>query len=115
MAVEATERTIQGYLDGLLSGGDFASYFSDDVVWTTMETGDQIHGREPVRDFIVALHTQWFQAAPELKSVAYADDSAGLEAVFAATHSGEFAGAHAPTPRDDGPGPSTGRTSGPRS
>src|SRR4051794_32021467 len=92
MAAEATERTIQGYLNALLSGGDFASYFSDEVVWTTMETGDQIKGREAVRDFIVALHTQWFQASPELKSVAYADGSAGLEAVFAATHSDEFAG-----------------------
>jgi hypothetical protein len=57
-------------LVSLLSGGDFSSCFSDDVVWTTMETGEQIHGREPMRDFIVALHTQWFQAAPELKSIA---------------------------------------------
>jgi steroid delta-isomerase-like uncharacterized protein len=92
MSVEATERTIGGYLDSLLGGGDFASFFSEDIVWTTMETGDQIHGREAVRDFIVALHTQMFRASPEVKAVAFADGVAALEAVFAATHIGEFAG-----------------------
>jgi predicted ester cyclase len=92
MSAEETERTIRAYLDALLTGGDFASFFDDAIVWTTMETGDEIHGREAVRDFIVALHTQWFQAAPEVRSTTFADGLAGLEAVFAATHTGEFAG-----------------------
>ena len=52
MSVEGTESTIRQYVDALLQGGDFASFFADDVVWTTMETGDQIRGREAVRDFI---------------------------------------------------------------
>jgi predicted ester cyclase len=92
MSAEETERTIRAYLDALLTGGDFASFFDDAIVWTTMETGDEIQGREAVRDFIVALHTQWFQAAPEVRSTTFADGLAGLEAVFAATHTGEFAG-----------------------
>jgi len=92
MTTQETERTIRAYLDDLLTGGDFASFFADEVLWTTMETGDQIHGREAVRDFIVALHTQWFHATPEVKSVTFADGLAGLEAVFAATHTGDFAG-----------------------
>ena len=92
MTAEETERTIRAYLDDLLTGGDFAAFFDDEIVWTTMETGDQIRGREAVRDFIVALHTQWFQAAPEVKTVTFTKGVAGLEAVFAATHTGEFAG-----------------------
>ena len=57
-----------------------------------METGEEIRGRGPVRDFIVALHTQWFHAKPELKSLAVADGLVGLEALFVGTHAAEFAG-----------------------
>jgi steroid delta-isomerase-like uncharacterized protein len=92
MSVEETETTIRGYLAALLNGGDFASFFADEVLWTTMETGDQIRGREPVRDFISALHSQLFDASPELGNVTVADGVAGLEAVFVGTHIAEFAG-----------------------
>ena len=92
MSVDMTERTINAYIDALLHGGDFASFFSDDVLWTTMETGDQVRGREAVRDFIVALHTQAFHAAPEVKRFVVADEVAVLEAVFVGTHAAEFAG-----------------------
>jgi steroid delta-isomerase-like uncharacterized protein len=92
MSVEETERTVRGYLDALLSGGDFASFFADDVRWTTMETGDQIDGRTGVADFIVALHRQLFDASPELGSVTTSDGTAAIEAVFAGTHIAEFAG-----------------------
>ena len=92
MTVEETEQTIRAYLDVLLTGGDFAAYFADDVTWTTMETGDQIQGRDPVRDFIVALHTQLFDASPEFGNVTVADGVAALEAVFVGKHVAEFAG-----------------------
>jgi len=92
MSVEETQGTIREYLNALLNGGDFASYFADDVVWTTMETGDQIRGREAVRDFIVALHSQLFDASPELVNLTVADGVVGLEALFIGTHIAEFAG-----------------------
>ena len=92
MPVEETDATIRNYLDALLNGGDFASFFDPDVVWTTMETGDQIAGRDAVRDFIIALHSQLFDASPELVNVTVADGVAGLEAVFIGTHIAEFAG-----------------------
>jgi steroid delta-isomerase-like uncharacterized protein len=76
----------------LRTGGDFASFFADDVVWTTMETGDELRGRETVRDFIVDLHTRAFTASPELVNMTIADGVAGLEAVFVGTHAAEFAG-----------------------
>jgi steroid delta-isomerase-like uncharacterized protein len=92
MSVDMTERTIGAYLDTLLGGGDFASFFSDDVSWTTMETGEEVRGREAVRDYIVALHTQAFHAAPEVKRFVVGDGVAALEAVFVGTHAGDFAG-----------------------
>lgn len=92
MSVEETETTIRQYLAALLAGGDFASYFADDVAWTTMETGDQLRGREAVKDYIVNLHSRLFDATPELIHSTFADGVAGLEAVFVGTHKAEFAG-----------------------
>jgi steroid delta-isomerase-like uncharacterized protein len=92
MSVTQTESTLRDYLAALLNGGDFASFFSEDIVWTTMETGDEVRGREAVRDFIVALHTQLFEAKPEVRNVAFGDGVAALEAVFAGKHAAEFAG-----------------------
>ncbi len=92
MSVEETQNTVSRYVDALLNGGDFASFFADGVSWTTMETGERIQGRDAVGDYIVALHTQLFHASPELVGVTYADGTAGLEAVFVGTHTAEFAG-----------------------
>ena len=87
-----TESTMRDYMEALLSGGDFAAFFSEDVRWTTMETGDVVTGREAVRDYIVALHTQLFEATPEVRGMAVADGVVGLEADFVGTHTAEFAG-----------------------
>jgi steroid delta-isomerase-like uncharacterized protein len=92
MSREQTESTISEYLTALLEGGDFAAFFADDVVWTTMETGDQVRGREAVREHIVSLHSQAFHASPELVGTTFTDGGAGLEAVFVGTHEAEFAG-----------------------
>jgi len=92
MSVEETQQTMQRYLDALLARGDFASCFADDVEWTTMETGDHVRGRDAVRDYIVAMHTQLFDAVPELRSVATSDGFAALEAVFVGTQIAEFGG-----------------------
>ena len=92
MSATETESTLRGYLDAQLSGGDFGSFFSDDILWTTMETGDEIRGRDAVRDFIITLHARLFEAAPELRNMTVADGVAGLEAVFIGRHVAEFGG-----------------------
>jgi ketosteroid isomerase-like protein len=74
MSVESTTQVMNDYLDALLKREDFARYFADDILWTTTETGDEVRGRDAVRDFIVA------------------DGHATLEADFVGTHTGEFAG-----------------------
>jgi steroid delta-isomerase-like uncharacterized protein len=92
MSVEETDRLLQEYLQALLNGGDFGSFFADEVLWTTMETGERIQGRERVRDFIVALHSQLFEASPEFGNLCVSDGAAALEAAFVGKHTAEFAG-----------------------
>jgi predicted ester cyclase len=92
MSVETSRQTMEGYLDALLHGGDFARYFADDVLWLTPETGEEIRGRDAVRDYIVAFHTRVFDAHPEMKSLVVAEGAACVEADFVGTHTGDFAG-----------------------
>ena len=92
MSLDTTTQTMNSYLDTLLQRGDFAQFFTEDVLWTTMETGQEIRGREEVRDFIIALHAQFFDAHPELRSISIADGTAALEADCVGVHTGEFAG-----------------------
>ena len=92
MSQQETESAIRRYLDAPVSGGDFAASFSDDVLWTTMETGEQVKGREAVAEYILGLHERSFDASPELVDLVVGDGLVGLEAVFIATHTAEFAG-----------------------
>ncbi len=96
---QATRAAMDAYMADLVARGDFARHLADDVLWTTMETGEAVRGREAVRDLVVGLHTVAFDARPELRAMHVCGDSAVLEAVFAGTHAGEFAGV-----------PATGRT-----
>jgi steroid delta-isomerase-like uncharacterized protein len=95
MSRDTTKRIMDAYLDALLARGDFARYFTPDVLWTTMETGETMTGRDTVRDFVVAIHTKFFDAHPELVHLAVDDGVAGLEAVFIGTHTEEFGGVQA--------------------
>jgi predicted ester cyclase len=45
-----------------------------------------------VRDFIVTLHSQVFDASPELGNLTTTEGVAAIEAVFVGTHIAEFAG-----------------------
>ena len=92
MSVQNNERLLHDYVDTLISGGDFAAYFSDDVLWTTMETGEEVRGREAVRQFIIAMHVEAFKAAPELRNTVVGEQGAVIEAVFVGTHIGEIGG-----------------------
>jgi predicted ester cyclase len=99
MSDSGNRAVMEGYLRALVDRADFDRFFAPDVMWTTMETGEQVHGREAVRDLIVALHTQIFDGAPEVVGLITADDAAVLEARFVGRHTGAL-GDLAPTGRD---------------
>ena len=92
MTTDETRKTFDAYIHTLLSGGDFAQHFAPDVVWTTMESGEQITGRDAVRDLIIFLHKQAFEARPEPVGLLIEGDRVVLEAVFVGRHIGVFAG-----------------------
>jgi steroid delta-isomerase-like uncharacterized protein len=92
MSAEATSETMRSYLDALVARGDFASYFTEDVTWTMVGGGQELQGREPVRDFLVWMHTVAFDAHPKVKTLVMGDGQAALEADLVGTHTGEFLG-----------------------
>jgi len=92
MTVEGTSQTMRSYLDAFLARGDFAEYYTDEVTWTTVGAGQELQGRQPVRDFLMWMHTQAFDAHPKVKTLVVGDGQAALEADFVGTHTGEFLG-----------------------
>src|SRR5687768_9124604 len=86
MADNTTRAVMDQYLEALIHGSDFARFFAPDIVWTTMETGEEVRGRDAVRDLILALHTQAFHAQPQLVTLVTGEITAMLEAVFIGTH-----------------------------
>jgi steroid delta-isomerase-like uncharacterized protein len=92
MSVETTAETMRSYLDAFLARGDFAEYYTDEVTWTIIGTDQELQGRQPVRDFLIWMHTQAFDAHPKVKTLVVGDGQAALEADFVGTHTGEFLG-----------------------
>ena len=88
-----TERQVmQDYLDALVKRADFPSHFTDDVVATFEGTGQRADGREAAGQLIRHVHQDAFDARMELKNLLTDQGKAAIEADFAGTHTGEFAG-----------------------
>jgi hypothetical protein len=83
---------MRNYVDALRERREIAPYFAPDIVWRTMETGEEVVGAEAVADYIRVLHTVLFDAAPRVKSTVVAGDFACIEADFVGRHTAEFAG-----------------------
>jgi hypothetical protein len=98
IAAEPVRGTMVAYLDALRTGGDYGRFFSDDVAFTLMDTGETTRGRGAVVNLIDYLHGIAFAATPQFAPPVVLEVRAMLEAVFVATHTGEFAGI-APTRR----------------
>ena len=92
MSDQAASSMMSAYFDALVSRGDFARYFAEDVTFEIVGTPQTAHGREAVRDLIVYLHTQAFDATVKAKTVFVADGHAAVEVDFVGTHTGEFLG-----------------------
>jgi predicted ester cyclase len=89
---------MQHYVADLIKRANFGQYYTDDVVLTVEGTDQRAVGREAAEQVIRDLHQNAFDARPELKNLLVDQDKAAIEADFAGTHIGEFAGV-APTGR----------------
>ena len=88
----AERKVMQEYIDALVKRADYPVYFSDDVVATFEGTDQRAVGREAAGQLIRYVHEGAFDARPELKNLLVDDGKAAIEADFAGTHTGEFAG-----------------------
>ena len=88
----AERKVMQEYIDALAKRADYPAYFTDDVVATFEGTDQRAVGREAAGQLIRYVHEGAFDARPELKNLLVDDGKAAIEADFAGTHTGEFAG-----------------------
>ena len=87
MTVESTTRVVEAYL-----GGHDPSAVSDDAVYTVMDSGYQVHGREAIGQFLNSFYTEVFAASFEQQNLVVSDGHAVLEGFVVGTHNGDFAG-----------------------
>ncbi len=62
MSVDETRATMDRYFDAMDKDEDFSRFFTDDTTWTMVDTGQEIRGPHPVRDFILDLHGRMVDA-----------------------------------------------------
>ena len=88
-----TERQVmQDYLDALIKREDFPAYFTDDVVAAFEGADQRADGRNLAAQLIRYVHEGAFDARMELRNLLTDEGKAAIEADFAGTHTGEFAG-----------------------
>ena len=92
MTVQRTRDAVERYLNSAHSD---LSMMAEDVVFTTMATGDEHRGVEGVRRMLDHVYHQAFDAKAETRNRIYAEDHAVLEGYFVGKHIGTFAGVEA--------------------
>lgn len=87
MTAESTKAVMESYFAGQ-SMDDVA----EDAVLTLVGSGQEVHGREAIGEFISAFYNVSFNGSFESSNLIVGDGSAALEGFLVGTHSGEFAG-----------------------
>jgi predicted ester cyclase len=89
MSAESIERVLHDYVGALNSrGADLSPYFTADATFTTMETGEVVHGGEACAASISYMHHQVFEGRVVTRHIVAGDGVAVLEARLDATHVG---------------------------
>jgi steroid delta-isomerase-like uncharacterized protein len=92
MSVQRTRDAVERYLN---SAHTDLSMMADDVVFTTMATGDEHRGVEGVKRMLRYVYHEAFEAKVETRNRIYAENNAVLEGDFVGKHIGTFAGIEA--------------------
>ena len=92
MSVQRTRDAVERYLN---SAHTDLSMMADDVVFTTMATGDEHRGVEGVKRMLRYVYHEAFEAKAETRNRIYAENNAVLEGDFVGKHIGTFAGIEA--------------------
>jgi len=90
--VDSGRTTMRAYLEALVARGQFAKYFTDDVVLEIVGTDQGARGRQAVEATIRYLHEQAFDSRLDVKTLLVDGEGAALEAEFLGRHVSEFGG-----------------------
>jgi SnoaL-like domain len=77
MSLDQTQRTMDRYFGAMGRHDDFSTFFTADVTWTMMESGQEVRGPAAVRDYIHVLHSKMFEH--QQRALAVSDGHAYLE------------------------------------
>ena len=58
MSVSATQSVMDRYFKAMDAEQDFSGFFDDDVSWLMVDSGQELRGPGPVRDYILELHSR---------------------------------------------------------
>ena len=89
MSVENTREVLRQYFN---SAHADVSMMANDVVFTSMATGQEYHGPEGILQMLNYFYRIAFDATAELKNLVVGDQKAIAEWDFIGRHTGEFAG-----------------------
>lgn len=89
MSLDSTREVVTKFLNSKHSD---VSMMADDVVFTSMGTGQEHRGPEGVLQMLNYVYHVAFDADAEIKNTIFADGKAVLEADFVGKHIAEFAG-----------------------
>ena len=87
-----SSRTLDAYLQALLSFGDYSRFLGEDVIVTFMGTDRTVRGRAAARQLIDFIHAQAFKTAIKVNTIVCGEAQALVEAEFVGTHIGDFEG-----------------------
>lgn len=77
MSLDQTKHTMDSYFKTMGAGEDFSKFYTADVRWIMLESGQEIHRPSAVRDYILALHGKMFDH--QQRELVVADGHAYLE------------------------------------
>lgn len=60
MTTEQTASTMDQYFDAMGRAEDFSVFFTEDVSWLMVDSGQEVRGAGAVKDYIFDLHSRMF-------------------------------------------------------
>ena len=82
MSAQSTRDVMDRYFAAMGADEDFSPFFTGDVTWTMVDSGQQVRGPAPVRAYILDLHER--MSGGEQRELVVADGHALLEGSSAA-------------------------------
>jgi hypothetical protein len=56
LTTSGTRSVMEQYFSTMAAHEDFSRFFAEDVTWLMVDSGQEVHGPAPVRDYILELH-----------------------------------------------------------